>query len=263
MSHLGRWLSALVDGELDGMERDRVLNHVAGCDACRREANAMRALKRRLTALGETCAETAIAGRLIELAHGGQGPAADVPHRSRAWGSADDFGSFSRWRARLNRLGLTVATASAGSALIAIAVIAFLLGSGSGGPPVPKVTPSVDSYLLQHSRDAGQEPARAGTVAPASGNTGHRRYKAGPVSPDGLVRPAPIHGRAQIGRLHSPVGTGSSPGPVASMTASPEPAASAAAGQGPLASATPNPTGSSSSQTRRSAGSRTATDSSR
>ena len=58
MSHLGLWLSALVDGELDGIERDRVLNHVAGCDMCRTEANAMRALKRRLTALGETCAET-------------------------------------------------------------------------------------------------------------------------------------------------------------------------------------------------------------
>ena len=49
MSHLGRWLSALVDGELDGVERDRVLNHVAGCDACRQEANAMRALKRHLS----------------------------------------------------------------------------------------------------------------------------------------------------------------------------------------------------------------------
>ena len=46
MNHLGRWLTALVDGELDLQERDRVLNHLAGCQPCLREANAMRALKR-------------------------------------------------------------------------------------------------------------------------------------------------------------------------------------------------------------------------
>ena len=42
MSHLGHRLSALIDGELDGMERDRVLVHLAGCDSCREDAVALR-----------------------------------------------------------------------------------------------------------------------------------------------------------------------------------------------------------------------------
>src|SRR5262245_13183545 len=85
MSHLGRWLSALVDGELDDVERDRVLNHVAGCEGCRQEANAMRALKRRLTALGDTCAESTFASRLIELGRGEQDVAGAAALERRSW----------------------------------------------------------------------------------------------------------------------------------------------------------------------------------
>lgn len=257
MSHLGLWLSALVDGELDGMERDRVLNHVAGCDACRVEANAMRALKRRLTALGDTCAETAITGRLIELARTDEDPSAGPPQRWAPWSPADDFGPFTRHRARLNRTGLKVATGSAGCALIAIAVIAFWLGSGVEGRPVPKVTPSVDSYLLQHSRDAGQEPAGAGTV---QGFADPHRYKASPASPAGRLDPG--HGSRWIGGLMSPTGT-DNPGPLVSMSASPGPVASAAATQRPVASPTASPTSSSSSQSGGSAGTHTASHSSK
>jgi Putative zinc-finger len=254
VSHLGLWLSALVDGELDGMERDRVLNHVAGCDACRREANAMRALKRRLTALGETCAETAIAGRLIELASSDEDSTGSRPHGWGAWGPADDFGPFTRRRARLNLTGLKVATGSAGSALIAVAVLSFLLGSGSNGPPAPKITPSVDSYMLQHSRDAGQEPAGAGTV---SGHPAYRRYKAGPTSPYELVRLDPARGPERISPFVPPAGTGS-PGPVVSMSASPGPVASTTGGQRPAASATASPTATSSGQSGRSTGTKPA-----
>jgi anti-sigma factor RsiW len=256
MSHLGLWLSALVDGELDGIERDRVLNHVAGCDMCRKEANAMRALKRRLTALGETCAETKIVGRLIELAQVEQEPGAR-PDARAAWGPGDAFGPLARRRARLNRTGVKVLSGSAGTALIAIAVIAFLLGSGSDGPPVPKVTPSVDSYLLQHLRDAGQEPAGTRAVQGSPGRAGYQRYKAGPASPGGQFGLNLAHRAGVSGRLMSPLGTGS-PGPTVSLSASPEPIASATASQGRVASATANPTASGSSQPGASTGSRTA-----
>ena len=54
MSHLGDRLSALVDGELSHDERDRLHAHLAACKDCRAEAAALRALKRRVGALGDT-----------------------------------------------------------------------------------------------------------------------------------------------------------------------------------------------------------------
>ena len=52
MTHLGHRLSALIDGELDAVERDRVLVHLARCEPCRDEAVALRALKRTLRERG-------------------------------------------------------------------------------------------------------------------------------------------------------------------------------------------------------------------
>lgn len=218
MTHLGRWLSALVDSELDDMERDRVLNHVAGCDACRHEVSAMRALKRRLTALGETCAETAIAGRLIELANAGPDLRVGRPLDRATWAPVDELGPFTRQRARVNRAGLKMATASAASALIAIALAAFLLGSGPDGPPAPRITPSVDSYLLQHTRDAGQAPAGAVIGQHISRRPGYERYKASPASSADPVRLDPLGGTGRIAQVAAPAGTGSSPGPVVSVS---------------------------------------------
>ena len=58
MSHLGERLSALIDGELSDAQRERVLAHLAGCEPCRGEAVALRALKRRMHALGDATAAT-------------------------------------------------------------------------------------------------------------------------------------------------------------------------------------------------------------
>ena len=217
MSHLGRWLSALVDGELDGEERDRVLNHLAGCDACRQETNAMRALKRRLTALGETSADSAIAGRLIELGRSDQAVPANrgprsLPARSSQLGLADRG-------PRQIRQGLRMAAGSAGSALLAIGLFAFLLGNTDSQPPAPKVTPSVDSYLLQHAYDAGEAPAGSGPV------TGSAQTPAGP---QGSAAAAPgLPSREQFSRRLAVMVGPASPGSVASAVASP--VASAAA----------------------------------
>jgi hypothetical protein len=215
VSHLGRWLSALVDGELDGMERDRVLNHVAGCDACRQEANAMRALKRRLTALGDTCAEAPIASRLIELGRRDEHSSAGSVRNPVSWPMADLRPMTVRVPRQI-RPSWKVATGSAGSMLMAIAFAAFLLGSGPGRPPAPKVTPSVDSYVLEHSYDAGQE--RAGSVGSTQGYVGGGRYRAHPAGPVRL-HPSRI-GSGHPGQLAAPDGLASHV-PVASATASP------------------------------------------
>src|SRR5258708_18748527 len=130
----------------------------------------MRALTRRLTGIGDPCAESAIASRLIELARSDEHAPAGFVGASASWPLADLRPAAVRV-ARQIRPGWKVATGSAGSALIAIAFVAFLLGNGSSGPPAPKITPSVDSYLLQHSYDAGQEPA--GAVGGSGGTGGY------------------------------------------------------------------------------------------
>ena len=78
MSHLGDRLSALVDGELSHDERDRLLAHLAGCQDCRAEAAALRALKRRVGALGDAVMDARLLARLVELAEPGE-PAAARP----------------------------------------------------------------------------------------------------------------------------------------------------------------------------------------
>jgi Putative zinc-finger len=243
VSHLGRWLSALVDGELDGAERDRVLNHIAGCAACRQEANAMRALKRRLTALGDACGDAPISSRLIELARSDHGAPAPGVYSTAPWSGAT-FATQQASGPRSVRLGWKVATGSATSALLAIGAIAFLLGSVSGAPPAPKITPSVDSYLLQHSRDAGQEPAgatSAGGVASAGSPASGSSYWSQLVTPVMLDPRRP--GTAQLGQLAAPVrplaGTTTGPGPLTSATASPAPVRSPSAS--PVASASAAP----------------------
>ncbi|MGH3163007.1 MAG: anti-sigma factor family protein, partial [Streptosporangiaceae bacterium] len=65
MSHLGDRLSALVDGELGGAERDRAHAHLAACEQCRAEAAELRALKQKLRGLMDGApAEAAMTSRL-------------------------------------------------------------------------------------------------------------------------------------------------------------------------------------------------------
>jgi anti-sigma factor RsiW len=177
MSHLGRWISAQVDGELAGTERDRVLNHIAGCEACREEANTIRALKRRMTELGDSANEESIAGRLIELGRSDQDFAAQIfghPQFAPApW--QPQLSEPDGWP-KHSRLSWRVATGSAGTVLLTLGVIAFLLGGSQPDRSVPRVTPAVDAYWKQHSYDTGQEPAN-GTAAShsSSGQPGPSR----------------------------------------------------------------------------------------
>src|SRR5271166_4284916 len=156
MSHLGRWLSALVDDELDAAERDRVLNHLAGCAGCRQEANSLRALKRRMTSLSDASADTSITGRLIERARFDAEIFGPASARSALWPASDS--RFAVGGSRQISLGWRLATGSAGTALVAIGVLAFLLGGTANDPPAPKVSPAVDVYWLQHDYDTGQAP---------------------------------------------------------------------------------------------------------
>jgi anti-sigma factor RsiW len=186
MSHLGRRLSALIDGELGDAERDQAHAHLAGCDACRAEAAALRTLKRRVHGLGEAPADSALTRRLIAL----EDVAKAAPPRSRVPGAARARAAFSALAGAGTEPGwdgfpatMTVGPLAAGTAaasplaanrgrlhtryLVAGAVAALAVGLGvasfaAGGAeqhlPGPMITPEVDSFNIQHAATFGQLP---------------------------------------------------------------------------------------------------------
>ncbi len=149
MNHLGQRLSALIDGELGDDERDRVLAHLVRCDSCRGEAVALRTLKRRMHSLGETMADAGLTRRLMAVA----GPA------ERPWGSR------AAWQpGHGHPPARYVAAGIFAFLMVGLGTTAFVVG-GDQETPGPKVTPAVDTYLVQHAIVTGDVPA----VPPSTG----------------------------------------------------------------------------------------------
>ncbi len=147
MNHLGHRLSALIDEELDDTERDRVLVHLARCEACRGEAVALRTLKRRMNALGGAAADAALMRRLIGL--GPFAPASGGREFRPSW---------------YVTLGATAVV------VVGVGTAAFLAG-GDANQPEPRVTPAVDTYMLQHDLMTGAVPATAAPTVPHPGKS--------------------------------------------------------------------------------------------
>ena len=135
MSHLGQRLSALIDGELGGTQRERVLAHLARCESCRQEAAALRTLKQRMHALGEATANAALTDRLVAM-----GPRRPGPARMGL--------SRRRWPVR------SIAVACLTLAGLGLPAAAFLAGGGQQEPG-PSVNPQVDVFALQHEISTG------------------------------------------------------------------------------------------------------------
>jgi anti-sigma factor RsiW len=153
VSHLGRRLSAWIDGELDGAERDRVLVHLARCEPCRGEAAALRTLKRRMSALGEAAADSAFTRRLMGLAQPGSPfapgsvwPPADSALASRLPGRS----------AREVRSAWYVALGCSAVFLTSVGTAAFM--AGGSAQPAPRVTPPVDVFMAQYDVTTGMVP---------------------------------------------------------------------------------------------------------
>ena len=192
MSHLGEQLSALVDGELTGAERDRAHAHLASCGECRAEAAALRELKRELRGLAATPADAEFTRRLLAMA----GPGGPVPPRHRLLrgrprpratfraypdsappdsarpGSARSCRSAERGgaarpgaRPRPGRRRGRYVMLGAVSLVVGIGAAAFGVG-GSGGAPGPKITPPVELYSVQHAITTGQVPFPASGTSP-------------------------------------------------------------------------------------------------
>ncbi len=157
MTHLGHRLSALIDGELDAVERDRVLVHLARCEPCRGEAVALRTLKRRMNALGEAAADSALTRRLIGLAQPGA-PASPDQAGQGPWprmARSDPIGSGRGGREV--RPAWYVAVGATAVVLVGVGTAAFLAG-GDADQPGPRVTPAVDTYVMQHDLMNGVAP---------------------------------------------------------------------------------------------------------
>jgi anti-sigma factor RsiW len=203
MSHLGDRLSALVDGELSHEERDRLYVHLAACAECRSEAAALRALKRRLGALGDAAMDRGLLSRLIALAEPGE-PPATPRRRPAAWGPGGssprantgspvprpalhtypDRAAPAGRRERLHRRGHHPAStqihppgrrrapyvvAGAFSLLVlGVGGVSFLAGGGQNNPG-PRVTPPVGMFTVEHSVTTGDVPlvVPAASFAPA------------------------------------------------------------------------------------------------
>jgi anti-sigma factor RsiW len=145
VSHLGRRLTALIDGELGAAERDRMHAHLARCEACRAEANELRALKRRMRGLADLAAGDDLTQRLIAI----PGPGGPAPFPGRA----------ARHRGRYVALGV------ASCVLAGLGVTAFTMG-GSQPAPGPRVTPPIEMYSVDHAITTGQIPVGGTSVVP-------------------------------------------------------------------------------------------------
>ncbi len=162
MSHLGRHLSALVDGELSPAERDRAHAHLAGCEQCRAEANALRELKKRMRGLPDAPAGDALIRRLMFIGEPG-GPVPPRGHRG-PFPRPVSLGGRPRHRGRYVALGAACIVAG-------VSVTAFSLG---GSPPVPgpRVTPPVEMYSVEHAMTTGEIPFSGPAAEPGPESTG-------------------------------------------------------------------------------------------
>jgi len=162
MSHLGDRLSALVDGELDGAERDRTHAHLASCEQCRTEAAELRVLKQKLSTLMTGApAEAAMTKRLIAMT----GPGGPMPPRrgllrvapgprraaARVSRRPGARGSRSARRRRYLMLGTV-------SLVVGLGTAAFSAGGGGEAVPGPRITPPVEMYSVEHAITTGQVP---------------------------------------------------------------------------------------------------------
>jgi anti-sigma factor RsiW len=206
MSHLGDLLSAHVDSELDGAERDRVSAHLARCEQCRTEAATLRELKRQLGGLvGEAPAEADVTQRLLAAAEltaatGLASPAGKAGklrgHRvltrpshgsARVAGSGGVTGagghgpsgpggpSGSR-RPRLTRRRRYLMLGTV-SIVMGLGTAAFTVGGGDPAPG-PRIVPQVELFSEEHAITTGgvpfdgpgpaMDPAMSTAASPAS-----------------------------------------------------------------------------------------------
>lgn len=149
-AHLGRALSAYVDGELDHARREEVAVHLAHCQQCRDEAAVLRRVKGALRTDGALPAPDDLAARVLAATAASSQPAFVQP-------------SFSARRPAPRRLprvepGLARRTA-VGAGAVALGVGAALALAGPPPqPPVAPVDPGSTGLVISHVSTANEVP---------------------------------------------------------------------------------------------------------
>ena len=172
MSHLGDRLSALVDGELDGAERDRAHAHLASCEACRAEAADLRALKQKLRGLTAGApAEADMTRRLIAIT----GPGGPLPPRRRRMRLAPEprppAGRGTREPGSRRRVRRRYLVLGAMSLVVGLGTVAFSVGGTGQAAPGPMITPPVEMYVVEHAITTGEIPFTGPSAKPSPGTS--------------------------------------------------------------------------------------------
>jgi anti-sigma factor RsiW len=169
VNHLGEQISALIDGELAGLDLDRANAHLAACGRCRAEAAELRQLKRDLRALFDFSGDDALTGRLLAMA----GPdVPDVPddqvppqrlrrEQDLPGRSADRRPPRGRSPARTtarSRARYVLWTAIS-LFVVGVGTAAFTMGgTGGSASPGPKITPQLEMFSVEHAMISGDVP---------------------------------------------------------------------------------------------------------
>jgi len=158
VSHLGSLISALIDGELEGLELDRANAHLAGCAACQTEASALRQLKRELRTLGDLDGADAMTGRLLAMIAAPGAPGApDAPDGS---GSSVRARALERKPGRRvrRRRGRYVIWSAMSLVVVGVGAAAFGMGGASSAGNEPQITPQLEVFDVQHALTSGDVP---------------------------------------------------------------------------------------------------------
>jgi hypothetical protein len=184
MSHLGNLISALVDGELGGVELDRANAHLAGCAACRAEAAQLRELKRELRTLGDLDGADAVTRRLLAMVGPGCPGSPGAPRALGASGGLVTARPLERQpgrRARRQR-GRYAVWGAMSLVVVGVGAAAFGMGGTPSGNE-PQITPQLEVFDAQHAITSGDVPFADPAATRAKGAKGPAKaIVKGPVS---------------------------------------------------------------------------------
>lgn len=157
MSHLEDLAAALVDGELSSDERDRALDHLAGCSDCRADVELQRLVKTTLAAQIAPEPSAALLARLHGVPQLTE-PTTDVrrtPTARRFRISRRPAAGRPVARPATARRAMPRVLTGSLSFVSAAVGLALLIGGGEAGTGV---TPPVGSFVVEHAATSDQLP---------------------------------------------------------------------------------------------------------